>query len=605
MRGHRRAFSLAASFCFLILFAEQGIDASAPPIPKNVLVLFPYHGNLPTVILSESTLRREVEKIDDLDIFLFVEHLDLIRFPDPDYRDASFALIRRKYTRTRIDAVMVASKRMLDLWRARLSDIAPDAPVVFFDINREDFEGASLPPDYFGVAAEVDYRPAVDWATRILPPIKDFALVYGVGPTDEQFKAPIDLLIRHLNAKGISFVDLSDRPYSAVKEHVAGMGQGSAVIYHLLLQDASGASHFPLDVLRDLASFSKAPILVGHDHFVGEGALGGYVYSIESQAEEAARIVLSLLRDARAPRTRVVSDKGNRFMFDHAVMRAFKINVVELPNDAVLKNRHFSLGELYGREIAVIVVAFTVLLSFIVGLAAQKQRLDKARQALSALNADLESQVARRTADLSAALFQRGTLLKELNHRIKNNLQIVLSLIRLSNSDEAETERLVEAAGRIEAIANVHEAFNPEDAALEVGLDGYLARLAADTEGLRAGSASISIETVAESGVSVPMKTAASVGLIVNELLTNAFKYAYPHGAAGKVFLRSFVPRAGTVMVEVSDEGIGMDPEAARRNGSLGMGIVHSLAESLGASLLLDAVPGRGVKWTLELPLCR
>jgi two-component sensor histidine kinase len=615
-----------ALLSFLLLVASGRPTAAVDRRPlRNVLVLFPFNSDLPYVLLAEKTFRDEVAVASDLRLFPYYEHLDLLRFPDRAHREAVIDLLRLKYRPLRIDLVVIANESMLDLWLEHRAAIAPEAPVVFFDINIDRLAGRELPPGVYGIGAKVDHRPTLEWLLSLPRPPEEIAVVIGAGSADRIFRKPVEDLVSAAKGKTRTVV-LSDRAFPDMLSYVAGMKPGSVVIFHILLQDAAGTLFAPLNALKEVAAASPVPVFVGYDHFVGVGTVGGYTYSIESQTREAARLGFSILRGERVDATSMDRDAGNRFVFDHAALKRFGYRLSDLPASSLLKNRQLSLRELYPREIAAVatVVAMLVLLAAV--LALQTRNLIVARRALIRSNTNLESQVSLRTADLTAvndqlraeitersrveqslseALAERGILLKELNHRIKNNLQIVLSLIRMSTASDdcSGQEVLNEAAGRIEAIANVHEAFDADDASMEIDLDDYLVRLAVDADEMWAGQSSVAVAAKAETGLAIPMKTAATVGLIVNELVTNAFKYAYPGGQQGTIYVRAFKAAGGEAVVEVADEGVGMDPTKKARPESLGMSIVHSLAEGLGATLELTTSPGKGTRWSLALPL--
>jgi hypothetical protein len=164
---------LLLQFCFPALSAR----ADAIPARKNVLMLFPFNSDLPYVLLAEKTFREEVEAAADLRVFAYFEHLDLLRFSDPAYRNAVLDLLGLKYAKTKLDLVILANETMLDLWLARRGGIAPDAPVVFFDVNIERAMGRSFPPDVYGVGAKVDHRPTADWLLSRVDPAKKIAVV--------------------------------------------------------------------------------------------------------------------------------------------------------------------------------------------------------------------------------------------------------------------------------------------------------------------------------------------------------------------------------------------------------------------------------------------
>lgn len=233
----------------------------------------------------------------------------------------------------------------------------------------------------------------------------------------------------------------------------------------------------------------------------------------------------------------------------------------------------------------------------------------KARTAdLATANGLLGEEVAiraRTEAELQKALAAKELVLKELNHRIKNNLMVILGLVRLSSSeDEREHEALEETANRIEAVAKVHEQLNEAaDTGDAVDLGAYLGNLA---DGVRkailAGGNAI-LEVSAARGIMLGVKETVSLGIMVNELLTNARKYAFPGGRRGRIRLVVDLAAGSKARVTVADDGVGMDPESGGHKGSLGSTILHSLADGLKASLTVASGPGKGTSWTIELPL--
>jgi two-component sensor histidine kinase/ABC-type amino acid transport substrate-binding protein len=234
-----------------------------------------------------------------------------------------------------------------------------------------------------------------------------------------------------------------------------------------------------------------------------------------------------------------------------------------------------------------------------------RQRTIELGKAVESLRAEVEE---RRRAEegLAAAVEERSLLFAELNHRVKNNLQLALSLLRLSSTeaDSGGQEAIDGAASRLEAIARVHASLQatPGAAGLEVDLGEYLERFVADERAVASSSEGPRIEAEISRGILVPMKLAVNVGLIVNELFANALKYAFPEGGAGLLSLTA--RREGEeLLLAVADDGIGMDLAAPARPDSLGMGIVRSVVRECHGKLELDSAPGRGTRWSLRLPL--
>lgn len=193
----------------------------------------------------------------------------------------------------------------------------------------------------------------------------------------------------------------------------------------------------------------------------------------------------------------------------------------------------------------------------------------------------------------------KDVLLRELQHRVKNNLQMITALIRLETRnlpDDATGERFDRLAGRVEALALLYRSLSDEDANETVDLGVYLSEVASAVmkahavEGIRLD---LKVDTWPVS-VNVAMPT----GLVVNELLTNALKHAFgPEG--GLIKLHSLVDETGC-RVTISDNGVGLpDGEIWPKAGKLGALIVQSLRQNVGASIDVASAPGEGVRVTM------
>jgi PAS domain S-box-containing protein len=199
---------------------------------------------------------------------------------------------------------------------------------------------------------------------------------------------------------------------------------------------------------------------------------------------------------------------------------------------------------------------------------------------------------------LQATLRDKEALLKEVHHRVKNNLQVVSSLLRLEagRSSHAKTQSvLAEMQGRIRAMALLHESIYRSGTFAAIDLAAYLRQVA--TQAMRSlqtagGSAQIRLRLNLGS-VQVGLDQATPCGLLLTELVSNALKHAFPAGAGGEVFIE-LQPLPGGAAQEwclrVSDNGVGLPADfAARQQDSLGLQLVASLAMQLGGHLVAGA----------------
>ena len=214
---------------------------------------------------------------------------------------------------------------------------------------------------------------------------------------------------------------------------------------------------------------------------------------------------------------------------------------------------------------------------------------------------DAAEREVRESRDRLAALAaQQAVLLREVNHRVANSLQLITSLIELQArkvDDPAARQMLRQAAERVEAVTLVHRRLYTGENVEFVEMDDYLAGLVEELQrATQAGdmpdaAACSRIELTAEP-IRVETDKAVPIGLIVNELVTNALKYAYPKEYPGpvRISLQRGDPDEGEALrLVVEDDGVGYPEEDAAPKGSgLGSLIVGSMAQSLRATVALD-----------------
>jgi two-component sensor histidine kinase/CHASE3 domain sensor protein len=208
------------------------------------------------------------------------------------------------------------------------------------------------------------------------------------------------------------------------------------------------------------------------------------------------------------------------------------------------------------------------------------------RDEVRAFNASLEERVKLRTADLARARDRAEVLVQEVNHRVANSLALVNSMVQLqarSLNDQAAKDALAETQARIYAIASVHKRLYTAKDVRVVELDEYLAAILdhlAVTMRKQGSGASLhySIEPLR-----LPTDTSINLGVVVTELVTNAFKYAYPSGSGEvRVRLSSLPERKVELLVE--DDGVGAEENVVKGTG-LGTRIVHAMASSMEAKI--------------------
>ncbi len=207
-------------------------------------------------------------------------------------------------------------------------------------------------------------------------------------------------------------------------------------------------------------------------------------------------------------------------------------------------------------------------------------------------------------AQLEAALGEKTVLLNEVHHRVKNNLQVVSSLLSLQAMHAPAEVRsaLGTSQGRLRAMGLIHQLLYESKDYRRVQLGDYLQRLANLLRELHGDARSDIVLTLTDSGVpaALDLHRAVPCGLIVTELVANAFKHAFPAGRAGRIDI-TLGWRDGGLTIVVADNGVGL-PDDFRLSGirSLGYRLVPVLVEQLHGTLEIG--PGPGTSITIALP---
>ena len=225
----------------------------------------------------------------------------------------------------------------------------------------------------------------------------------------------------------------------------------------------------------------------------------------------------------------------------------------------------------------------------------------------SAFRSALETGQLRQARDEAEAALQDSnarleSLLREVNHRVANSLQLVSAFVHMqaaSLGDPAAKAALADTQQRIAAIGQVHRRLYTADDVEAVDLEDYLGALVEELTGAWSTPAAPRTLTLAVEPARLPTDKAVSLGVIVNELVSNACKYAYPADRAGEVRI-SLRREDGALVLRVEDDGPGFDPAAPATGTGVGSRIISAMAASLKSKLGYE--PGPGTRAVLRTP---
>jgi two-component sensor histidine kinase len=189
-------------------------------------------------------------------------------------------------------------------------------------------------------------------------------------------------------------------------------------------------------------------------------------------------------------------------------------------------------------------------------------------------------------------LKQSELMLKELNHRVRNDLFRVQSFLQLEQRRDG-TPSLQTAIARIAVLGQLYSHLTPKEGHVAVAMATFLEGVVNGLRDAQQGGRPIGLRLRAEP-MQLPLVTATPLGLITNELVTNAFKYAFPGERPGRIDVE-LRRTAGVVELAVADDGVGHDPAGPATGGGLGHLLVEQLARQLGGSVATEGKGGTRV----------
>ena len=195
---------------------------------------------------------------------------------------------------------------------------------------------------------------------------------------------------------------------------------------------------------------------------------------------------------------------------------------------------------------------------------------------------------------IRSALKEKEVLLQEVHHRVKNNLQVISSMLNLQKSfvkDPETLNLLEESTNRIATMSYIHESLYRNTDFANISFAEYLQRLSANLiQSYSRSDCEVVLQTVFDE-VFLSLEQAIPCGLITNELVSNSLKYAFPDRAQGTITLRIQHVEGGAVELEVSDDGVGLPPGMDfAKNDSLGVYLVQALTEQIDGELVVTSV---------------
>lgn len=234
---------------------------------------------------------------------------------------------------------------------------------------------------------------------------------------------------------------------------------------------------------------------------------------------------------------------------------------------------------------AILIAGMAAIVLFAVYIFRSERVKSKANKLLERKGREIEEQ----SRLIAASLHEKEALLKEIHHRVKNNLQVISSILNMQSRNTSNPDMLTaiqEGQSRVKAMALIHQKLYQSDKLSEIDFGEYAEELIEHISSLFASNGSKGVSRNISSDVKLDIDVAIPLGLILNELISNAYKYAFDGREAGEITVELKRLNEERLQLEVADNGAGLPPEfTLEKTKSLGLKLVNILTRQLNGTL--------------------
>lgn len=245
------------------------------------------------------------------------------------------------------------------------------------------------------------------------------------------------------------------------------------------------------------------------------------------------------------------------------------------------------------RKVQILYISIAGILIFsLLGMLNSMRTIRKKRKALQALNLQLDTKNR-----------QNELLMKEIHHRVKNNLEMVKSLIALQCAqmeDSSSKDAMIESQNRVQSMGIIHQKLYQGENLGSIEMKDYFINLSEGILDAFDTGEKVKIECAMDN-LELDIDTAVPIGLIVNELLTNSLKYAFPEGTEGEVQISLYQPESGLLTLTVSDNGVGKINGQQPQGTGFGSQLVDLLTRQLNGKMTEATEKGTSTEFTFTI----
>ena len=595
----------------------------------QVLLLFDEDKDLPGLAVINRNIQQVLRTEFDERVEFYSESLNISQFQRPDHQTILRDYFQRKYQDRQIDLIVAVMEPSLDFLLRHADVLFSGVPIVFCGASPGDVEGLSLPDNVTGVLIKRNFAPTLDIALRLHSDTRHVFVIGGNSRFDQQLQS---IARRDLQAfeSRVNISWLNTLPMEQLLRELSALPENSVIYYLTLFVDGAGEAFIPHEALSRIAEVANAPIYVANDQYVGRGAVGGHVYSVESLGQEAAAIGIRVLRGEQPSNIPVTTASAHKNRFDWRQLDHWRIDERRLPAKSQVDHRRVSIWYLYKWYIVAGCTLFVLQSALVVGLLisrAQRRRAEALRLESEQQRLRAEDEVRTQRDELAHAL--RLTTLGEMTASFAHELGQPLTAITMnalaaqqilsregsrSDIDEIVTDVIADATRASQTLSRLRTLFRKEEASctpvdVNAAVADVLHLLEGEMRQRRIGVQFVRADTSPHiRGDAVQLRQ-----VLINLLINAAEAISSCGDTLREIQIESREHSAGRVEILVRDSGVGVAESELKRifehfvsskPQGLGMGLAisRSIVESYGGLIWATRNEGGGLTMHMDFP---
>jgi len=390
---------------------------------KNILVMFSLNeGTIAYNLLLENFKNTLREKYSG-QYKLFVEYLEVTKFPGLSYQHYLFDQYNQKYSNTRIDLLVCVGPQIIPILEKFAEPQITSAPTISLDLFNpySDSNKYSLHPNTLEVLVNIDVKKNFELAISLFPKYKSIYIISGSAGVDKFFNRMILDASKEFSATH-KIINIANLSMENILDEAAKIPKESIIFLPTFSNDAGNVSYTAIEATRLVSSKTSAPIFALLDTPFDDGAFGGFVISFKNVGLEAGNAAIKILNGEPAKSITVNKNDLNQYVFDWRQLKRYKLHDSnKIPSGSVFINQDFDFWD----SNKWFIISGIFFLIFQTVLIANLIRLNRKQKLIT--NQLIESENQYRNLVREDRLLRMGELTASLSHELNQPLTAILN----------------------------------------------------------------------------------------------------------------------------------------------------------------------------------